>query len=288
MMPCCLYYSSKNWNIDSILDLKDELLKYHIVHFTGFHRKREILHKQFFELQQKMFDENITIVVMNFKRPNNLLQHILPYYDNIPIVDQIVVVHCLEYTTFDYISNKVQHVYEHDTDKEYGVFTRYIAAKKYAKNACILFTDDDVIIPTKTMSMVYQKWKENINRVVGVEGRKVYKNTTSDEYEYKTTAFYGDVDFVLTSCCMTSLDNVEYVCSQEHTMHDYASTTKVKWNGEDIFLGLEVQKKTDLPCYALNSNLINLVNTDHAISKLNNHIQERTSFLRTWYSVKKL
>lgn len=279
MMPCCLEYDNKNWEADDITHLYPTLLKYYIVHFTGFHRNREKFHKEFFELQQSTFGESITIVIMNFKRPDNIKNFILPYYDTIPAVNQVIVVHCLEDTVFEYKSTKVQHVHAWGTDKEYGVFTRYITAKKYAKDNCILFTDDDVIIPSKTITSLFLKWRENPNRIVGAEGRKLYKNIGTNLFEYKTTTYYGEVDFVLTSCCMSSRDNIKYICTKESLMHDYAMTTTVKWNGEDMFLGLLSASRHSIRCWALDVPISILPNQNYAISSINTHLSERTNFL---------
>jgi len=62
-------------------------------------------------------------------------------------------------------------------------------------------------------------------------------------------------------------------------MHDYACKTTVKWNGEDIFLGLALVQKHTLKCYAVQSLLINLENDTYAISSHKMHIPERTTFL---------
>jgi len=279
MMPCCLDYSSVNWNTKDISHLHQNLLKYHIVHFTGFHRNRIEFHNKFFHLHQNTFNENITIVVMNFKRPDNIKNYLLPYYTNIPAVERVIVVHCLADSVFDYVSDKVQHVYEWDTDKTHGVFTRYIAARKYATTKCVLFTDDDVIITAKSMSVIYQKWKEDTNTIVGVEGRKLHKNTLVDEYEYKSFAFYGEVDIVLTSCCMTSIDNVVYACEHEHILRDYTTRTKTIWNGEDIFLCLLNVLHYNKPCYAVQVPMHTLNNTDYAISSSKQHTAERTTLI---------
>jgi len=284
MMPCVYHYDPKYNEITDISHLYQELLKYHIVHFTGFHKHREMLYTQFLQHSEKIFDQKITIVIMNFRRSENIREYILPYYDSIFAVDQVVLVHCLKDTVFDYASDKVQHVYEFDTDKEYGVFTRYIAAKKYAKNKCVLFTDDDVILPAKTLSMVYQKWKEDENRVIGAEGRRIYLDVETNLYEYKSKPFHGDVDFLLTSCCMTSYDNVVYTCDREHVMGNYKNTTKIKWNGEDMYLCLLSSVRNNNKCFSVDSPLISLDSGNHVISKVSSHVKERCRFLNLFFT----
>lgn len=282
MMPCCYNYDNRLCQTSDISSIYPELLRYYIVHFTGFHRNREKFHNEFFQLQES-YNEKITIIIMNFKRPDNIKNFILPYYDKISVIDQVILVHCLEDTAFEYSSPKVKHVYEYDTNVEYGVFTRYIAAKKYAATKCILFTDDDVVIPIKTIATIYYKWNTNPNRVIGAEGRKLYKKENKDVYEYKSTPHYGEVDFVLTSCCMTSIDHVSYVCSQEHIMRDYANTTSIKWNGEDIYLGLLSTLKHNINCLALNSPVVLLQDTSHAISGVSTHFIERSVLINLFF-----
>jgi hypothetical protein len=279
MMPCCLQYNNTNWGNDSIKDLYSKLLQYHIVHFTGFHRKRETFHAEFFELHQTVFDQNITVVIMNYKRPDNILNKILPYYESIPAINQIVIVNCLQSTSISCVSSKTKCVDEFNTNERYGVFTRFIAAQKYSKNDCILFTDDDVIIPSRTMSIVYQKWRENTLRVVGAEGRRLYKNVYSNELEYKPNLFYGEVDIVLTSCCMTSLKNVELACQHELLLRDYAEGTKTRWNGEDIYLSLLSKIHLNVQSYAVHAPITSLEEGQCAISSHRSHLIERTALL---------
>lgn len=284
LMPCVYHYSPVYNEVLDISHLYEELLKYHIVHFTGFHKHREMLHQKFLEHCESIFDQKITIVIMNFKRSDNIKNYILPYYDNIHAINQVILVHCLKDTVFEYESDKVQHVYEWDTDKEYGVFTRYIAAKKYAKNQCILFTDDDVIIPAKTLSMVYQKWKQNPNRIIGAEGRRIYLNPLTNQYEYKSIRYHGDVDFLLTSCCMASYSNIVYTCSKESVMEEYKNTTVIKWNGEDMYLCLTCSVLYDTKCYSVDSPLISLDDGEHIISKVSSHVEERSRFLNLFFN----
>jgi hypothetical protein len=284
MMPCCYHFDRTYNEVTDLRYLYSEFLKYHIVHFTGFHKHREMLHAQFLDHCERTFNQKITIVIMNFKRSDNIKNHILPYYDNIMAVGQIILVHCLESTVFEYDSPKVQHVYEWETDKEYGVFTRYIAAKKYTKNRCVLFTDDDVILPAKTLSMVYQKWKEDPKRVVGAEGRRIYKDLVTGEYQYRSIAFHGDVDFLLTSCCMASYENIVNACKQEPVMGDYKNTTVIKWNGEDMFLCLTASVEHDTKCYSVDSPVVSLDEGGHVISRVSSHVEERCRFLNLFFS----
>ena len=284
MMPCCYHFDRTYNEVTDLKYLYSEFLKYHIVHFTGFHKHREMLHAQFLDYSERLFNQKITIVIMNFKRSDNIKNYILPYYDNIMAVGQVILVHCLEQTVFEYDSPKVQHVYEWDTDKEYGVFTRYIAAQKYTKNRCVLFTDDDVILPAKTLSMVYQKWKEDPKRVVGAEGRRIYKDLATGEYQYKSVAYHGDVDFLLTSCCMASYENILAACKQEPIMGDYKNTTVIKWNGEDMFLCLTASVFHDIKCYSVDSPVVSLDEGGHVISKVSSHVEERCKFLNLFFS----
>lgn len=284
MMPCCYHFDRTYNEVTDLKYLYSEFLKYHIVHFTGFHKHREMLHAQFLDYSERLFNQKITIVIMNFKRSDNIKNYILPYYDNIMAVGQVILVHCLEQTVFEYDSPKVQHVYEWDTDKEYGVFTRYIAAKKYTKNRCVLFTDDDVMLPAKTLSMVYQKWKEDPKRVVGAEGRRIYKDLATGEYQYRSTAFHGDVDFLLTSCCMASYENIVGACRQEPVMGDYKNTTVIKWNGEDMFLCLTASSFHDIKCYSVDSPVVSLDEGEHVISRVSSHVEERCRFLNLFFS----
>jgi hypothetical protein len=284
MMPCCYHFERAYNEVTDLTHLYKEFLKYHIVHFTGFHKHREMLHMQFLKHSEDVFDQKITIVVMNFKRSSNIKDCILPYYDNILAVDQVILVHCYEPNVFEYDSPKVQHVYEYQMDKEYGVFTRYLAAKKYAKNRCVLFTDDDVVLPAKTLSMVYQKWKENPNRVIGAEGRRIYRDLATNQYQYKSVAYHGDVDFLLTSCCMSSIENIINACDQEPIMGNYKNTTIIKWNGEDMFLCLTASIFHDIKCYSVDSPVVSLDEGLHVISRVDSHIEERCRFLNIFFS----
>ena len=278
-MPACYHADPCYRETLNLTHFHTSFFKHYITHFTGFHKKREKLYREFLTVVENNTKESITVVIMNYKRSENIINDILPYYDTIPQITQVLVLHCLEETQFNYTSPKVQHIDAVKFNLAHGLFTRFLASLPHIKNKLVLFTDDDVVLTAQLIARLQYTWTtNNIQTAVGNVGRRLYMNANK-EYTYINRTYFGDVDILLTSCFLTSIENVKTICKNEIQFRDYGSLTSVKWNGEDIFASLILQYHKEQKCYAVDYPLIELNQGEHQVSAYKMHNVERSNLL---------
>lgn len=280
-MPCMLKYEDKLFmQTQTVMPEIKTMAAHAIIHFSGFHKYRETLHEETYKQFSRIFDQNITLVLMNYSRPDNIKNKILPFYTKIPAVNQIIVSHCKESAKFDYDSTpfcEITHRDDIKTDKEFGLFTRYIAAAESAKNRCVVIVDDDLIIPAHVLAQLFVIWKQNPTKIVGTRGRMSEK--VKGKWVYNSDLYATSyADIILTHCAMTSKDVFEKLLSQEHIFHETAMSASVPWNGEDIMLSLFAKFLNQEQNIALHCKYINLPDTN-AISSTLDHIKSRNRII---------
>lgn len=239
-MPCMLKYEDKLFMHTTSLSSNIKTIAAHsIVHFSGFHKYREILHQKINNIFNSIFNQKITLVLMNFSRPENIKQRILPFYTKIPAINQIIISHCKKSAMFEYKSTshcEIIHRDDTENDKQYGLFTRYIAAAESSRNNCVVVVDDDMIIPAHVLAQLFYEWKKQPTKIYGTRGRLIEK--INGHWVYNSNDFVNNADIVLTHCAMTSKHVLTKLIDQEHIFHDTAMQSQVPWNGEDIMLSL--------------------------------------------------
>lgn len=284
LMPAMLKYEDKLFTQAETLmpDIK-RIAAHNIVHFSGFHRNRDSLHREVVEQFNNIFDQNITIVIMNYSRPDNIKNKILPWYTKIPAINEIVVSHCKESVKFDYPSTefcKVLHRDDVNTNVKYGLFTRYVAAAESSTNECVVVVDDDMIIPSHVLSQLFYLWKQNPSGVYGTRGRNI--NKTKNGWVYDDTKYVEQADVLLTHCAMTSHLIFKKLLTQEHYFHDLAMKAIVPWNGEDILLSTFAKFLNQKKHTSLHAEYVDLSN-ENAVSATADHKHVRDMLVTEIY-----
>jgi len=285
-MPAWLQYeNSASMDLTDISDEHEFLASKSIIHFSGFHRQRSVLHANFVDYINTLFNTKITLVVMNFSRPKNVLNELLPFYTSIPAIDQIIVSHCKDDCIFNYSSNTctVTHRNDVSTNARYGLFTRFIAAAESAHNECIVFVDDDLLVPSHVLSRITLEWLKCKNNVVGTRGRTLHKKENNWEY-YANSPFQSECDIILTHCAMTSRALVTQLVRHEKYFHDVAILSKIKWNGEDIFLSLFALFFTQRKNKCIQSKYIELDKNNTEVCLSEDHFVVRTRMVNKIYN----
>jgi hypothetical protein len=272
-MPCALKYEDKLFAATTSLKNDIDIIASHgITHFSGFHKHRSKLHEEVNDLFHEIFDQKITLVIMNFSRPDNIKNKLLPFYTKIPAVSQIVISHCKERSKFEYASTKdceIIHRNDVELDKKFGLFTRYIASES-SKNDCVVFIDDDLIIPAHALAQIYVQWRKNPMKVVGTRGRTILK--VGNNWLYDSSKYVTNADIILTHCAMTSKKLMDIFLTQEKYFHDLAMTSVVPWNGEDLALSLFAKFLNQDENISLHSKCIDLDAPDSVSSTVDHNI----------------
>ena len=233
----------------------------------------------------------ITVVILNYDRPDNVENLILPFIEKYQSIDEIIISHGKESTSFNYTSVHCRIVHRHDwgkVDQKYGVARRFLAALD-AKNNTILMLDDDVLLPEETLNQLHEMSQQRPEIIHGLTGK-----TFSKAFKYWPNAYYGDVPVVLTSCALFPKHLIEKTVDQLDLCDDFFkdNTPKVHWNGEDIFISLVAVKLNNClnKAYPLDYSSITELGGDRrfiAISSTprDHHYSHRTQFVR--YLVRK-
>jgi hypothetical protein len=130
--------------------------------------------------------DTVAVLVLNYKRPTNITDHILPTLLNNPLVSTIVIAHGLQETVFgaDHLADgeihrdgKVLHVGDFHENQEVGCFRRWkLIAKLHElgilQERYIHSQDDDLVFDSDALSILLHAYKEGKGTLIsGVPGR---------------------------------------------------------------------------------------------------------------------
>ena len=143
----------------------------------------------------------ISAVILNRKRPCNLEHVILPALEKYSCVDEIIISHCKEETTFEYESGHCRVVHRHDhveNHREYGMGCRFLAGKN-ACNDVILLLDDDVIMPESSLLALCDEFTRDPDVIHSLYGRNPGR-----QLSYSARRCHGEVTYALAGAALLS------------------------------------------------------------------------------------
>jgi len=185
----------------------------------------------------------ISVIILNWKRPENIRKFILPNLEKNNLVDEIIISHGNKNTFFDYVTDKVLIIHRKDWiyNNEFGLSLRFLCGLS-AKNKIICFMDDDEIIHYDDFKMCVNVLKNNDNcGIVGKYGRIL--NYVGKKYEYNTRNVTGIVDIVLTKFMIFHKKLIYDFFLNNDNLDNLLSQSIPYWNGEDIFISLLSRKR---------------------------------------------
>ena len=182
----------------------------------------------------------ITFVLLNYKRPDNLIKHIIPSLLKNELTDKIIVSHALRETCFDtYVhDDRLLQLKSFEEQKRVGMYCRFLATER-ASTECIAFQDDDFVVDNASIKFCYEKWLEDKQSIHGFTGRVITENT----YIPKDTPS-AHVPVILPHFAMTSNLTIKKVMELAPIVAPYVQDCKPIWNGEDIFLSVVAMLQT--------------------------------------------
>ena len=185
----------------------------------------------------------ISLIILNWKRPSNIKDKILPYIENNYLIDEIIISHGREDTIFEYQSSVKNIIHREDSElnNTFGLSLRFLAALT-SKNKFIMFMDDDEIIANDEIEKCYHQIKNNKNiGIIGKYGRKLYKN--GNEYLYNFHNVQGISDIILTKFMILKKKLIYDFFDNSLFIEHLQKNAKPFWNGEDIFISLLSRKR---------------------------------------------
>lgn len=230
---------------------------------------------------------SISVVILNYNRPEYLKDYILPHLVTYKKVDEIIVSSGKQSTD---LSDKVKHPkikhlsHWKQENKIYGLTLRFLSAL-ISRNKYILIMDDDILPKEYSVNFLLDRVTDNPNIIHGLYGRKLNKLN-----RYTVDNYFGEVPIVLTRCLITTKVKCQYFLDNfrryETTM---VKNSKPYWNGEDILFSLLSLKESeklnhtyDLPHINRVWNYVSLREIGNSISFSDNHIKYRQRVTKEW------
>lgn len=181
---------------------------------------------------------SISVVILNWLRPDNIKNLILPELSECPIIGEIIISHGRSDTKFNCYSNRVSIIHRDDTDNNeaLGLSLRLYAARQ-AKYPVIVFIDDDLIVYPVTLVNMFRLYQQNSPCLVGRFGRYINKDLSYNHLELAKTNHQAPIS--LTSLLMVPKQICLSFLQKQHQVLDYVTRfSRPLWNGEDIFISL--------------------------------------------------
>lgn len=181
-------------------------------------------------------ENKISVVILNWLRPDNLRYHILPTLIKCPIIDEIIISHGRKDTFMKFYSRKINIINRKDfaLNEKFGLSLRFIAGKD-CKNKTILILDDDVVPHPACIINMYKVFKKNYPCIVGKYGRIITKNLNYNQQDLPIN--YRKAPIILTRIAIIDRDLCYYFIKNMSKVEKFVNKlSKPLWNGEDIFM----------------------------------------------------
>ncbi len=212
----------------------------------------------------------LTVVIMNWKRPQNVRKFAHDYATH-DRVDKVIVVNNAEYLPAPRWEDSLQLFSATDDDvrakliqinptEDLGLASRF-AAGALARTDHVLIVDDDIELPDMTVTALHDEFLRTDAGAVGIFGRCPDRH---GNYNCKT--HHGKVDIVLTRAVITAPAICAEACWRSVAM-GRALGGEPFGNGEDIVMSYTARRATGQLNRAFNLPYRNVGYDDqHAIS----------------------
>jgi hypothetical protein len=178
----------------------------------------------------------ITVVMLNYARPRNALFNLHAYSSYSIVKDIFCFNNGAPLTEAGRLPRKCVLV---QASKNLGLYPRFATASLAATEA-VFHTDDDLILPERTLAALYSSWAQAKGSCHGLFGRIAYPT-------YKLGNVFGPVEVLLTRALMCSRRVNNLALSSTDFFSDLRG--KPHGNGEDIilsFAGMAASKHLNL------------------------------------------
>jgi len=218
----------------------------------------------------------ITVVIMNWKRPDNVKQ-ILVRLSEVDAVSQVLVwnnnFQCAP-SSFMTHSPKVTLI---DSTRDMSLFTRFAAAT-LAANECILYHDDDVLLPRATIDSLFSAYSREPDRIHGLYGRR--RSQPGNKYGVGTKR--GPCPIILTTAMMAHRRYAAMALAmREHpVIGPILLEGRPYGNGEDLVISYVAMKTSGQLNLAHELFVQKLSRPDAICRRWPNHFNYRTRLMR--------
>lgn len=232
------------------------------------------------------------VVILNYKRPKNIENHILPALLKEECVSIIIIAHGEPTTVFgvskplldgEFIKEgKLWHFGDYSNNQIYRCFRRWLLIlrlKSSLPGDCVMVQDDDVVFQPGELIKLYNAYKEGKGVLVsGTHGRNLKEET------YNICNIFGPCDIVIGQNMLGSIDNF---CNATQKIIDKKVPIEIVAFEDDIAMCCMVLDKTEdikhKQHYSLNLARLRLPEND-AVCLRPKHLECRTRAIQYWLS----
>ena len=150
-----------------------------------------------------------SVIILNWKRPHNIIEIINKIYEY-SFIDEIIISNghpnsILTFTDF----SKIISLDDTLNNQYYGLDLRFLRGN-CAKNNKLIFMDDDILIDQENLIKMLVQYEKNPGKIVGIEGRNMEHERHYGKVPYKSK----ECDIVLTRLlvCDKELCNLFFKC----------------------------------------------------------------------------
>jgi Glycosyl transferase family 64 domain len=209
-----------------------------------------------------------SLLLLNWKRPANV-SRILAVEQSYRQVAEILVFNNNGAEPFHHAHPKVKIL---NASVDCGLRARWLLAV-LAQSDCLIFQDDDILLPESTISGFINEVRRDRQRVYGLHGRN-----PGPDGRYSTAAAYGEVEIVLTRAAAIHRTLVSSILASEQAFRE-AGFAIPAINGEDIFLSYCIFAQLGKKHRVLRLPFADLPSL-HGLSARPEHVKERTQIVR--------
>ena len=199
---------------------------------------------------------DISVIVLNYKRPNNVHTIINAYKDYYPIT----VINNNPNDPFPYVGQPVDVI---NNDKNYYCMERWLRCFEYSEPYKLIL-DDDILIDTQSI----MKMRKKRQTIVGIYGKA--NVSTASRYEDLKDNWCVDAenDFLVGSAIMVRQDKLDEIKTQ---------IEKVGYpeRGDDIIISYLLKKYTGCWMKTVPAKVLNLPEGEVGLNKDPNHFSMR-------------
>lgn len=234
------------------------------------------------------FEDKITVLVMNWKRPANL-KRIVTALDSYDEVKDIVLVHNRRESYFNLSSEwtKVVEVPNFSMHDRYGMRSR-LKVCLMGESTWVLMLDDDLILQRAAVQDLVKAKRNHPNRIIGFYGR-AFSDPKDPRYN-GTEAGPGEQPIIIGRVMMTDTRFCSATLRMTSPLDDLAYSAVTKWGAEDIYMSLIATKMSGrlnlvLPFTEDQIQEMKPGSTRNAISRGAGHYVFRDEFVRLAFRV---
>jgi len=219
-----------------------------------------------------MAEAHLSLLFLHWKRSENLTA-ILDVEAKYSSVAEIIVLNNNSKTLFQHAHPKVKVL---NSSFDFGLRTRWVLGV-LASNDCLVFQDDDLIVPEETLLAFHTELENDPLRAYSLHGRNPGKRN-----DYNSKDVVGDAEIVLTRATCIHKQHIPLIIESEQEFFRGRGTQLPagrEFPAEDIFLSYAISSHFGKKHKVLKLPHKNL-STPHAISSNKGHLRRRTELMR--------